>query len=63
MEKFWLSVGLTIGRVAMYGVFAMLLINWLAPLFGFSINLGYFQSCGLTLLCWMLFKKEDFLAI
>lgn len=58
MEKFWLAVGLTIGRVAMYGVFVMLLIDWLAPSFGIESQLGYFQSCGLTFLCWMLFKNE-----
>lgn len=56
MEKFWLEVGMTIGRVALYGVFVMLLVNWLAPSFGMESNLGYFQSCGLTFLCWMLFK-------
>lgn len=58
MEKFWLAVGLTIGRVTMYGVFVMLLVNWLAPSFGVESQLGYLQSCGLTFLCWMLFKNE-----
>lgn len=58
MEKFWLAVVLTIVRVALYGVFVMQLINWLAPSFGVESQLGYFQSCGLTFLCWMLFKNE-----
>lgn len=58
MEKFWLAVGMTIGRIALYGVFVMLLFNWLSPTFGFTNELGYFESCGLTFLCWMLFKNE-----
>ena len=58
MEKFWLAVGTTIGRVTMYGVFVMLLFNWIAPSFGIESQLGYFQACGLTVLCWMLFKNE-----
>ena len=58
MKKFWLAVEIAIVRVAIYGVFVMLLINWLAPSFGIESQLGYFQSCGLTFLCWMLFKNE-----
>lgn len=58
MGKLWLTVGMIIGMVALYGVFVMLLFNWLSPTLGFANELDYFQSCGLTFLCWLLFKNE-----
>lgn len=58
MEKVWYNLGLTIWRLAIYGAIVMLLFNWLSPKFGQEIDLSYFQSCGMTLLCWILFKNE-----
>ena len=59
MDKIWYNVGVTIGRMAIYGCAVMLLFNWLSPIFNLTNELTYFQSCGLTVLCWILFKKED----
>ncbi len=47
---------LGIGLLALFGLFVMLLWNWLMPeIFGFK-QLDYWQAWGLLILCTILFK-------
>ena len=58
-QKILTGIGFGIGGIALlalFGLFVMLLWNWLMPdLFGFK-QLDYWQAWGLLILCTILFK-------
>ena len=62
-QKILLGIGfgiLGIGLLALFGLFVMLLWNWLMPeIFGLK-QLNYWQAWGLLVLCWILFKGFGF---
>lgn len=41
------------------GWFVMLLWNWLMPLLFGLITIGYWEACGIMLLCGFLFKNTN----